>query len=63
MPTRGLPHYWTADQVKIILVLQRRVVVALRERFVMRVCCDSWREQIYEGNGLGIGGRASNASL
>ena len=19
MPTRGLPHYWTADQVKIIL--------------------------------------------
>ena len=25
------------------LVLQRRVAVALRKRFVMRVCCDSWR--------------------
>ena len=32
------------------LVLQRRVVVELRKRFVMRVCCDSWRAQIYEGN-------------
>ena len=29
-----------------ILVLQRRVVVALRKRFVMRVCCNSWRAQI-----------------
>ena len=32
------------------LVLQRRVVVALRKPFVMRGCCYSWREQIYEGN-------------
>ena len=32
------------------LVLQRRVVVALRKRFVMWVCCDSWQARIQEGN-------------
>ena len=42
--------FYALDDTYCSLVLQRRVVVALRKRFVMRVCCGSWREQIYEGN-------------
>ena len=54
LPGRHAPHP-EAIQPSVVrrtgpLVLQRRVVVALRKPFVMRVCCDSWRAQIYERN-------------
>ena len=41
---------WVDGKSMVFLVLQRRVVVALRKRFVMWVCCDSWQARIQEGN-------------
>ena len=38
--TKGVNHM-SHHAIEHRLVLQRRVVVALRKRFVMRVCCDS----------------------
>ena len=43
---RGLARLGSAvalSRLVAALVLQRRISVPLRKRFVMRVCCDSWR--------------------